>query len=414
MVPLLVLCFVSLVAASAWAGPAYTIADLGPVRPVAVSVGRSGVAAGTLLSPEDSQAQAVIARPGQRPQRLGVLPEGTWSEAQGLAGPYVVGTSSTGFAGTTSHAFRWTAREGMQDLGTLGAPELVSSATGVNGAGVIAGVAQAANGTFDQRAVVWTLSGIQDLGTLGGAQAQAFVMNEAGDIGGTAQDGSLGWHATLWPVDGEPVSLDTLGGTHSVVLGLNMHQDAVGVVTLPGGLVRAFVADPVGGMRDMAPLPGDTLSYALAINDPGVWVGWSAHVEMDPETGEETLVSRAIVGTARGPAKDLNRLMGDRRWVLQKAYDVNASGQIVGMGLLNGQPRGFLLTPVPVPPPPKPRAKAKVQALVQKVTAKLAQEMAAIIQDFAPRPSYWQHLRAALTAAQIRWQRDRELGHWEK
>jgi hypothetical protein len=32
-------------------------------------------------------------------------------------------------------------------------------------------------------------------------------------------------------------------------------------------------------------------------------------------------------------------------WVLEYAYDVNDFGQIVGAGSLDGQPRGFLLTP---------------------------------------------------------------------
>jgi hypothetical protein len=41
----------------------------------------------------------------------------------------------------------------------------------------------------------------------------------------------------------------------------------------------------------------------------------------------------------------------DSGWSLRDAFGVNDTGLIVGNGLLNGEPHGFLLTPVGIPEP---------------------------------------------------------------
>jgi hypothetical protein len=47
---------------------------------------------------------------------------------------------------------------------------------------------------------------------------------------------------------------------------------------------------------------------------------------------------------------DLNNLIAaDAGWELTSAIKINNQGQIVGAGSLNGQERGFVLTPVPEP-----------------------------------------------------------------
>jgi hypothetical protein len=43
-------------------------------------------------------------------------------------------------------------------------------------------------------------------------------------------------------------------------------------------------------------------------------------------------------------------------WALHRAFGINGSGQIVGYGLLNGEPRSFLLTPVRDPASPATQA----------------------------------------------------------
>ena len=62
----------------------------------------------------------------------------------------VVGYSYTVYPDQAPHAFSWTAKEGMIDLGTLGG--CCSIAYAVNGAGQIAGGAW---GDAGSRAVLW-------------------------------------------------------------------------------------------------------------------------------------------------------------------------------------------------------------------------------------------------------------------
>lgn len=47
---------------------------------------------------------------------------------------------------------------------------------------------------------------------------------------------------------------------------------------------------------------------------------------------------------------DLNSLLADTTgWELTSAIEINNLGQIIGSGLLNGEQRGFVLTPIPEP-----------------------------------------------------------------
>jgi uncharacterized membrane protein len=46
-----------------------------------------------------------------------------------------------------------------------------------------------------------------------------------------------------------------------------------------------------------------------------------------------------------GVAIDLNRLITSSGWMLTSATGINDSGQIVGVGLRDGQVRAFLLNP---------------------------------------------------------------------
>ena len=84
------------------------------------------------------------------------------------------------------------------------------------------------------------------------------------------------------------------------------------------------------------------ISEALAINDEGLIVGVS-------EVGG----GRFATLWRDGAAFDLNALIDPASgWTLAEARDVNASGQIVGYGTLNGQTRGFLLSPIAAVPEP--------------------------------------------------------------
>ena len=88
------------------------------------------------------------------------------------------------------------------------------------------------------------------------------------------------------------------------------------------------------------PLSGSP-SQALAINDSGQVVG-----EIDGSGGFVWSSSNGING-----AQLLNGLLSpaSQGWSILSANDINNNGQIVGLGLLNGQQYAVLLNPVPEP-----------------------------------------------------------------
>jgi probable HAF family extracellular repeat protein len=91
-------------------------------------------------------------------------------------------------------------------------------------------------------------------------------------------------------------------------------------------------------MKDLGTLGGNG-SMASAINEGGAIVGWSS-----VSTGE----NHACLWDATG-IHDLNGAVSQATgWLLGSASDINASGQVVGLGQYNGRVTGFLLTPVQV------------------------------------------------------------------
>jgi probable HAF family extracellular repeat protein len=86
-------------------------------------------------------------------------------------------------------------------------------------------------------------------------------------------------------------------------------------------------------------LPGESFSWAYAINDAGQIVG---HSGSGPQCCWR---DRAVIWTGSVIA-DLNDLIPpDSGWVLTMATGINDAGQIVGQGTIGGQTHAFLLTP---------------------------------------------------------------------
>jgi probable HAF family extracellular repeat protein len=167
------------------------------------------------------------------------------------------------------HAFAWTERRGMRDLGSLdgGAPGSNSEATAINDRGQIVGSSYSqALGTT--HAVYFSRQGVIDLGTLGGL-SEAYAVNNLGQVVGDSNG-----DAFLTDLSGGPmVDLNTLipPGSGWVRLfeanGINDAGQIVGTGQLPGyDIIHAFLLTPedsrvVAGMP-VATTPGEGRAIA--------------------------------------------------------------------------------------------------------------------------------------------------------
>ena len=187
------------------------------------------------------------------------------------------------------------------------------------------------------------------------------VLHDCGDPG----------HAKWWKIDAdwEPgVDLGTLGPVSSdldygsVAKGINDLGQIVGwsttspVAAFPEELtspMNAVLWTPGKTIQDLGTLPGDISSVASKINLFGQVIGSSGNAVIGgngcPSSPPEPLESsgRPFIWTERTGMHDLNTLIPrNSGWVLNTAAEINVWGQIVGLGTRNGQPHGYLLTPL--------------------------------------------------------------------
>ncbi|NOK58816.1 MAG: hypothetical protein GFH27_549301n156 [Chloroflexi bacterium AL-W] len=168
-----------------------------------------------------------------------------------------------------------------------------------------------------------------------GAERQARAVNAHGMIVGTSRLPDR----TNRGFVSDGTQIHTLGalalGSSPVsgALGINDHGVVVGI----SGSRRerhAFRYD-TQGMHDLGTLVG-YYSCALDINNHGAVVGYAG----SGTGGEE----RALLWR-RGELYDLNTLIDEPDWLLQKATAINDAGQIAGYGRCDDIPTVFLLTP---------------------------------------------------------------------
>jgi probable HAF family extracellular repeat protein len=191
----------------------------------------------------------------------------------------------------------------VTDLGTLGGTSSVGY--GINHAGVVVGAAAIPNG--NQHAFIWYRRNITDLGTLGGANSIGInEPNSSGEVPiiseiSTADPleenfcnfgtGLICLGAT-WQA-GVMTPLPTLGGNNAMAYALNNSRQVAGVAengrqdpSCPAPQVLDFEAviwgpNP-GHMQELPSLPGDTVGFALGINDFGEAVGSSGSCANTP------------------------------------------------------------------------------------------------------------------------------------
>lgn len=200
----------------------------------------------------------------------------------------------------------------------------------INNAGQIAGTD---TGSGTAHAFLWTNGTLLDLGSLmpGATSSYGNAINSRGQVAGTSFTGGL-FQAFFF--DGTKVVQLGAPGVSSYGLALNDAGAVVGNM-VSNGLFNAFEWTAAGGMKDLGTL-GGAQSYAYGINDAGTVVGYSL-------TSSDA--SHGFID-ANGLMLDLNDFLPlNSGWTITAAYGINASGEIVGTGTLNGQSYGIELTP---------------------------------------------------------------------
>jgi probable HAF family extracellular repeat protein len=312
---------------------------------------------------------------------LGTL-GGSFSSARAInAGGEVTGASSR--ADGAFRAFTYTMAGGMTDIGSLGGSTAIGN--GIDVYGDVAGYSTKADGTY--HAFLYRDHTMKDIGDLGGGTATAYAINDARKVVGSSATsnglndpflfnsgrirdlGSLGGHSPgEWNnaagINGSNVvvgvsydafgnflgfrwskgrmkSVGTLGGDWSVAQAVNAKGEITGQAYTAGNAQAHAFLWASGKMRDLGILPGGVgYSWGFGISLDATVVGRSEQ----PGSGSR-YVDRAFV-YRHGTMRDLNDLIPPNSgWVLNTAYAVNDSGQIVGDGTFRSQTHAFLLIP---------------------------------------------------------------------
>jgi probable HAF family extracellular repeat protein len=213
-------------------------------------------------------------------------------------------------------------------------------ATGVNSLGEVTGYFTTAGGHMEARNRVFKYLNfvVEDIGTFGAEDGVAVAINNRGNIAGYFSEephADYAEHKSFAVLDGKLVAIGSLGGHLTTARDMNNKDEIVGDGDIGNGIHHAFLFSE-GVIRDLQTLPGGRRSAAYSINDRGDIVGSS----------EGSNGSARAIAISSGVMLDLNDLIpSGTGWVLTEARGINDAGRIVGTGWLNGQQRGFLLTP---------------------------------------------------------------------
>lgn len=320
------------------------------------------------LIPSFPEMRAVLWQDGEIID-LGTLPEGgfeSFAAAVNSKGQ-VVGTGlntipdDNSMSGTTfwlppfgfqTRAFLWDKQKGRQDLGTLpGGTD--AQAFLINERGQVVGLSyigtvptpfctpglSLATGSF-----TWEEGkGMRDLGNLGGTCTTANDLNNRGQIIGASNlSGDQAQHAFLWE-NGSIHDLDgSLGGNFTGAFALNERGNVVGFATLPGDATfHAVLWTGIGNLRDLGILGADLCSYAASINAKMQVVG-SSISNCNGDTGTTTAFL-----WEDGSIFDLNKLIpSGSNLFLRVTQTINDRGEIAGTGFdTAGNQHAFLLIP---------------------------------------------------------------------
>ncbi len=252
---------------------------------------------------------------------LGVLDRRSIAYDVSFDGSVVVGAAPVVFYNQElDHAFYWTARTGIRDIGYGTARGVSSDGTvvvgEVYGQGFhwtesggqqlicVRGMDVSADGSVvvgvaNGRATRWAAAtGCQDLGTLGGAFSYAYGVSADGAvIVGNASTTSEHTHAFRWTAATGMQDLGTLGGNYSVAYGVSADGSVVvGAAWNASAQTRAFRWTAATGMQD------------LGAFDPGLYTAYAVSADGSVVVGAASVSSRwrAFRWTATGGMEDLN------------------------------------------------------------------------------------------------------------
>jgi probable HAF family extracellular repeat protein len=193
-------------------------------------------------------------------------------------------------------------------------------------------------------AVVWDeANDIQPIA--GGINGIGNDVNDYGEVVGEySVDGQP--NGFIWDSSNGLRNIPTLGGDRAEAFAINNLAQVVGD-SRTSNTTHAFIWDETSGIRDLGTLeycPAETdQSTAYDINSLGQVVGRSCARSVERPQGVN-----AVLWDENNCILDLNTVIpADSGWILEEAFAINDSGQIVGYGTFNGEEqRAFLLTPV--------------------------------------------------------------------
>jgi probable HAF family extracellular repeat protein len=294
--------------------------------------------------------------------------------------------------GTQSRAFLW--RDGaMQDLGTLGGPDgwgaSVNDRDQVAGFAYTDSVPNPVTNLPTQHPFLWESGVMRDLGTLGGTFAvvgslqspgAGASLNNRGQVIGTSNlIGDLTHHPFVWEA-GHLTDLGTLGGQNAEAWWINEAGDIVGNADISGDSHNhhAFLWRR-GALTDLGVPAGQPCSTAIQIN-----------------SNAQIIVNTGICGVGGGPGclwedgvlYDLNNLIPpDSGFFIADVNFINDRGEIAVTGVLsNGDKHDLLLVPCDADHPELDCSDAGVHA---DVNATHHSRSLVTLQHALPRPLWF-------------------------